>query len=126
MKKKDLKIIRQINKEAWDLYGKDLIEERDVAPDVKKVVELSLTKERHLFTDEQIENMETFRDMGVLDMRERVTNEEVERKFNEYTQKRLVEEIEKGRLSNPKTDPYFKKLNQDANRIKKGGDTGAN
>lgn len=116
MKKKDLKIIRQINKEAWDLFGEQLLKQEDVAPVVREVVELSLTKERGQFTQEQIQNIETLKHLGVIDMKEWKVDDDIAAKMDEYTQKRLIEEIKKGRLSNPKDDKLFKKVKQNARR----------
>lgn len=122
MKKKDLKIIRAINKEAWDKFGDRLMKTTDATPDLKRVVELCLNEERSNFTDEQIKNIETLKDLDLLDGKDVEMNEDVVKQFDDYTQKRLVEEIKAGNLSNPNEDKLFKKLQQDG-RKKKEGDT---
>lgn len=126
MKKSDLKIIKKINDEAWSMYGEDLLREELVAPDVKKLILAILKDKPKDVPEEKRKQLQALLDSGELDKKEYVVNEDISKKMDTYVQKRLVEEIKAGRLTNPKDDKNYQKfsskIKQDARRkIKKAG-----
>lgn len=127
MKKKDLKIIRKINEEAWNKFGKDLFDEKYVAPDVRETVRKILEDKPKDFPKEKLEQLQVLWDSGRLDMKEQVVKEDIALEMDKYVQGRLVEEIKAGRLTNPKEDKNYKdfkkKITQDARRRVKKGST---
>ena len=112
MKKKDIKILKKINKEAWDKYGSKLLKEEDIAPNIKFVVEKALTEHRDKLTEDKIEQLEALQDMGYFDGKHVVEDEDVAKKFNEYTERRIKQEIEAGNLTPREEDEDYKKYKE--------------
>lgn len=117
MKKSDQKILRQITAEAWGRYGDKLFVDREKAGVMKEVLDKSLTKHRDMFDENQLDKMQSIKESGMLEGTERVEDPKVAKKYHEYVEKRIGEEIKKGNLSKP--EKAFKKGKQYARRSTK-------
>lgn len=117
MKKKNLKIIQQIQAEAWGKYGGKLFVVREKAGTMKEVIDLALTKERERFTPAQLDKLQNIKDSGMLEGTEKAEDPDVAEQMETYVQKRIAEEIKKGTLTKP--EKALKKAHQYGNRTKR-------
>lgn len=114
MKKKDLRIIKAINAEAWEKYGKKLFRDVEKAPAVKEVIEKALTEKRELFTEAQLDKLQTIKDSGMLEGTKREEDPKVAEQFGKYIEKRIKQEVKAGNLTDPELS--LKKAKQNARR----------
>lgn len=98
---KELRIIRRINVEGWAKYGDKLFIEQDIAPTVKRVAELALNEEADKFTDAERGKIRAAMNTGEYDKRIKAEDPEIAKAFEEYVEKRIQEEIDKGNLRDP-------------------------
>lgn len=116
MKKSDLKIIKQIQAEAWGKFGDKLFIMRPKAGVMLAVIDKALTTDRDKFDEAKLDKLQNIKDSGMLDGEEKVEDPEVAKEYEEYVGKRIAEEIEKGTLSKP--EKALKKSKQHGNRTK--------
>ncbi len=113
MKKKDLKIIKDIQAEAWAKYGDKLFKEEDKAPAVIQTIDHAL--ESPDVDDLKKQKLQSIKEAGLFSGKKKVEDPEVSKKFEEFVDKRIKEEIDAGRLSKPNP----KKVKQYGNRKKR-------
>lgn len=117
MNEKQSKLLRRITAEAWGKYGDKLFVVEEIGGTMRKVLELSLTKEKHRFTEAQLDKMQNIKDSGMLEGTRKVEDPKVAKKLERYVEKRIKEEIEAGNLSKP--EQALKKVKKYGKRIKK-------
>ena len=117
MKKKDLKIIKQIQAEAWGKYGDTIFKVEQKASAILAVMDKALTVDRDKFTEAELDKIQNIQDSGMLNGTQKVEDPEVAEKMSAYVEKRIAEELEKGTLTKP--EEAIKKSKQYENRTKK-------
>lgn len=116
MKKKDKKVLEDIQKRANAKYGDKLWVERPKADAMIEVIDKSLTEQRHRFSQEELDKLQSIKDSHILEGMETVVDEKVLKEMDEYMGKEITKAIEEGRLTHPDKDPYYKKIKQLRNK----------
>jgi len=112
MKKKDIKILEDINKKAAAIYGDKLWTTQPKADVMLDVAKKALTTDRKLFSKEDLIKLQSIVDSGMLEGEEKVVNEDVAKAYDKYIGDEITLAIKEGRLSHPDKDPFIKKLKQ--------------
>jgi len=117
MKKKDLKVIKEIQMAAAKKYGDKLWVEQPKGDVMLDVIEKALTVDRDKFDELSLEKMKSIKESKILEGTERVMDSKVLKKMDTFMAKEMNKAVEEGRLSNPDTDPFYKKLKQSQRRF---------
>lgn len=122
MEEKHQKIIKGINEEAWEKYGKLMYLHEDSV--FKKMYDgIKAGKHDDDAPEEDLNEFMTAYEAGLMPAKEKEVNPKTMKLFDNYVQRRLVEEIKAGRLPNPKDTEVYKKFkeiqNNDTNTPKK-------
>lgn len=116
MKKKDKKILEDIQMKANALYGDKLWKKQPKADAMIEVLDKSLTEQRHRFTKEELSKLQSIKDSHILEGEEIVVDQEVLKDMDDFMGKEITKAIEEGRLTHPEKDPYYKKIKQLRNK----------
>lgn len=101
LKESDLRELRRIQESIPDDLKRRLIIKRAATPTMAKM--LSLALHRKDLTPEQREKFQTIKDSGILNKKEEVVNETIQKRIDKYLEKEINRSIAAGRLS-----PYAK------------------
>ena len=112
MKKKDIKVLDEINKKAAALFGDRLYKMQPKGDVMLEVAHKALTVDKDKFSKEDLDKLQTIVDSGVLEGEEKVVDMDVAKEMDEWMGKEITQAIEEGRLSHPDKDPFIKKLKQ--------------
>lgn len=112
MKKKDIKILDEIQKKAVALYGDRLYKMQPKADVMLEVAHKALTTDRDKFSNADLDKLQAIVDSKILEGEEKVVDMEVAREMDEYMGAEITKAIKDGRLSHPDRDPFIKKLKQ--------------
>lgn len=99
MKKKDLKELLRIQETIPEDLKSRLFINRAVTPTISKVMKLAM-KDPDM-TEEKRQQMQTLKDSGMLDQKEKVVNKTVEKKIDAYLTEEMNKSIKAGRLTPP-------------------------
>jgi hypothetical protein len=118
MKKKDKKILEDIQKRANAKYGDKLWVMKPKADVMIEVIDKSLTEKRDMFSEEDLAKLQSIKESHILEGEEKVIDEKVLKKMDKFIGDEVTKAIKEGRLPHPDKDPYFKKIKQHARRTK--------
>jgi len=110
MKKRDKKILDDIQMRANAKYGDKLWIDKPKADVILKIIEKALTEKKDMFSEDELKKMKSIRDSHILEGTERVIDDKVLKKMDDYMGKEITKNINEGLLTHPDKDPYFKKI----------------
>ena len=114
MRKKHLRVIKQIQDGIPQELLRNLTKMELQSPTTKKLFELALTKPDDEVTPRQKRNIQAMLDSGKLDREVEVLDHEVEKLIDAYLQEEIVKAVKLGRL--PKKAPVLESLKNKGNQ----------
>lgn len=112
MKKKDKKVLEEIQVRANAIYGDKLWVKRQKADAILEVIDKALTEKSDMFSEDDLKKLQSIKESHILDGEEDVIDDAVLKKMDKYIGDEVTKAIKEGTLSHPKEDAYYKKINK--------------
>lgn len=112
MKKKDKKIMEDIQKRANAKFGDKLFKLQPKADAMLEVLDKALTTDKDKFDELTLNKLQTIKDSQLLEGDEKVVDDEVAKKMDKFIADEITKAIESGALSHPDKDPLLRKVKQ--------------
>lgn len=115
MKKKEIKVLEEIQARGWAKFGDDLFQEVWAFPVERQMIEHAkrdINKVQKVYPDIDLDKLETIQATGRYDEKKREEVPEVAEAFRKWMEDEIKLAIKMGKLKDPEKDKYVKKTKQ--------------